>query len=121
VVDRHEHVADIFLHTELTGFAHAELVLVSAILRRAGDRHSKVLPLALSGESPGRGLLDRAAIILALADEIEARCPPGRPIAIDCTIGRDVILSVPSLPSWLAKDLDRRFERAFGRTLIVRH
>ena len=121
VVDRHEHVADIFLHTELTGFAHAELVLVSVILRRAGDRHSKVLPLALSGESPGRGLLDRAAIILALADEIEARCPPGRPIAIDCTIGRDVILSVPSLPSWLAKDLDRRFERAFGRTLIVRH
>jgi len=25
------------------------------------------------------------------------------------------------LPSWLAKDLDTRFEHAFGRALIVRH
>jgi len=121
VVDRHAHVADVFLNTELNGFAHAELALVSAILRRAGDRHSTVLPLALSDKSLGRGLIDRAAIILALADEIEARCPPGRRIAVDCTIGRDVTLTVPALPSWLAKDVDRRFERAFGRTLIVRH
>jgi exopolyphosphatase/guanosine-5'-triphosphate,3'-diphosphate pyrophosphatase len=121
VVDRHAHVADVFLNTELNGFAHIELALVSAILRRAGDRHSTVLPLALSGKSLGRGLIDRAAIILALADEIEARCPPGRNIAVDCAIGRDVTLTVPSLPSWLAKDVDRRFERAFGRTLIVRH
>jgi hypothetical protein len=30
-----------------------------------------------------------------------------------------VTLSVPLLPSWLAKDLDQRFERAFGRPLIV--
>ena len=80
-----------------------------------------MLPLALSGKSLGRGLIDRAAIILALADEIEVRCPPGRKIVVDCTIGRDVTLMVPSLPSWLAKDVDRRFERAFGRTLIVRH
>ena len=68
-----------------------------------------------------RGLLDRAAIILALADEIEARCPRGSRIAVDCEIGRNVTLSVPLLPSWLAKDLDKRFERAFGRALIVRH
>jgi hypothetical protein len=32
-----------------------------------------------------------------------------------------VTLSVPLLPSWLVKDLDKRFERAFGRALIVRH
>ena len=121
VVNRHEHVADIFLQTELNGLAHSELLLVSAILRRAGNRHAELMPLALAGKSLGRGLLDRAAIILALADEIEVRCPPGRPIAIDCKINRDVTLSVPSLPSWLAKDLDKRFERAFGRTLIVRH
>jgi hypothetical protein len=28
---------------------------------------------------------------------------------------------VPVLPSWLAKDLDKRFERVFGRSLIVKH
>jgi hypothetical protein len=32
-----------------------------------------------------------------------------------------VTLSVRALPSWLARDLDRRFERAFGRSLIIRH
>ena len=61
------------------------------------------------------------SIILALADEIEARCPHGRPIALECTIGRTVTLRVPVLPSWVSRDLDKRFERAFGRPLIVRH
>lgn len=121
VVNRHGHVADIVLSTDLNGFAHHELALVSAIVRRAGDRHADVLPLAFAGDTFGIGLLDRAAVILALADEIEARCPHGSRIAVDCEIGRNVTLTVPLLPSWLAKDLDKRFERAFGRALIVRH
>jgi len=120
VVNRHEHVADILLSTELNGFTHHELALTSAIVRRAGDRHADVLPLALDGDTT-RGLLDRAAIILALADEIEARCPGVGKIAVDCAIGKHVTLSVPMLPSWLAKDLDKRFENAFGRALVVRH
>jgi exopolyphosphatase / guanosine-5'-triphosphate,3'-diphosphate pyrophosphatase len=120
VVNRHEHVADILLSTDLNGFTHNELALVLAIVRRAGDRHADVLP-GLSRDALEPGLVDRAAIILALADEIEARCPRGTPIAVDCQIGRNVTLSVPLLPSWLAKDLDLRFERAFGRSLIVRH
>jgi exopolyphosphatase/guanosine-5'-triphosphate,3'-diphosphate pyrophosphatase len=121
VVNRHEHVADILLTTELSGFAHHELALVSAIVRRAGDRHADVLSLGLVGDAPEPGAVERAAIILALADEIEARCPPRRRIAVECTIGRRVTLFVPVLPSWLAKDLDRRFERAFGLPLLVRH
>jgi exopolyphosphatase / guanosine-5'-triphosphate,3'-diphosphate pyrophosphatase len=121
VVNRHEHVAEILLSTELVGFTHNELALVSAIVRRAGDRHADVLPMRVVRDAFERGLLDRAAIILALADEIEARCPPHGQITIQCEIGRDVKLSVPQLASWLAKDLDKRFERAFGRTLIVRH
>ena len=121
VVNRHEHVADILLSTELNGFAHNELALVSAIVRRAGDRHADVPSLGLSRDGLELGPVDRAAIILALADEIEARCPRGSRIAVDCEIGRNVTLSVPLLPSWLVKDLDLRFERAFGRSLIVRH
>jgi exopolyphosphatase / guanosine-5'-triphosphate,3'-diphosphate pyrophosphatase len=121
VVNRHEHVADILLSTELNGFAHEEVALASAIVRRAGDRHAEVLRLALADDSLDADLLDRAAIILALADEIEARCPHGRDITLKCRIDRNVTLTVPLLPSWLVKDLDQRFERAFGRTLIVRH
>ena len=121
VVDRHEHAADILLTTDLTGFTHDELALVSAVVRRSGDRHAGVPSLPLVRDALERGLLDRAAIVLALADEIEARCARGARITVACTIGRHVTLSVPQLPSWLAKDLDKRFERAFGRALVVRH
>jgi exopolyphosphatase/pppGpp-phosphohydrolase len=121
VVNRHKHVADILLTTGLDGFAHDDLALTSAVLRRAGDRHADVVSLLAVGAAVARGLLDRAAVILALADEIEARCPRGQSIALDCEVGRAVTLSVRSMPSWLAKDLDRRFEHAFHRSLIVRH
>ena len=121
VFDRHEHVAEILLTTDLTGFEHEELALMSAIVKRAGDRHADVMSMApLRGAVDGP-LVDRAAVILALADEIEARCPRDRRITVECKIDRQVILTVRALPSWLAKDLDNRFERAFGRTLIIRH
>jgi exopolyphosphatase/pppGpp-phosphohydrolase len=121
VVNRHQHVADILLSTELTGFTHAELALMSSIVRRAGDRHAEVLTLALSGNTVTIEHVDRAAVILALADEIEARCPQGKPIAIKSAIGRHVTVSVPLLRSWLAKDVDKRFEGAFRRPLVVTH
>ncbi len=121
VVDRHEHVADILLTTELNGFTHHEVVLVSAIARRAGNRHAEIVPLALADGAVDAKMLDRAAVVLALADEIEARYPDGRQITVTSRIGRNVTLTVPRLPSWLVKDLDRRFERAFGRPLIVRY
>jgi exopolyphosphatase / guanosine-5'-triphosphate,3'-diphosphate pyrophosphatase len=121
VVARHEHVADILLSTELTGFTHHEVALVSAIVRRAGDRHAEVLWLVSARDAVDRDMIDRAAIILALADEIEARCSGSGPISVDCAIRRRVTVSVPMLPSWLAGSLDKRFERAFGRALIVRH
>jgi exopolyphosphatase/guanosine-5'-triphosphate,3'-diphosphate pyrophosphatase len=120
VVSRNEHTADILLNTELTGFAHHEITLMAAIVRRAGDRHADVLAIALAHDTVKPDLVDRAAIILALADEIEARCPHGSGIALQCEIGSSVTLSVPLLPSWLAKDLDKRFARAFGRSLVVR-
>ena len=120
VVNRHERVAGILLTTELVGLSHDELALAAAIVLRAGDRHAATPPLA-SVREMDRGDLDRAAIILALADEIEARCPRNKRIVLTCTLGRTVTLAVPTLRSWLSKDIDKRFERAFGRPLIVQH
>ena len=120
VVNRHERAADILLTTELIGLSHHELALASAIVLRAGDRHAEAPALALVRDMD-RGDLDRAAIILTLADEIEARCPRNRPIVVSCTIGRNVTLKVPTMPSWLAKDIDKRFAQTFGRRLIVQH
>jgi exopolyphosphatase/guanosine-5'-triphosphate,3'-diphosphate pyrophosphatase len=120
VVNRHEHAADILLTTDLDGFSHQELALASAIARRAGDRHADVLSRLPVGHKIKEGQLDRAAIVLGLADEIEARCLPRRPISVQCDIGRNVTLSIGSLQSWLVKDLDKRFEHSFGRPLIVK-
>ena len=120
VVNRHEHVADIVLTAELNGFTHAELALLSAVVRRAGDRHADIRALAAIG-GVGPKFVERAAIILSLADAIEARCPHGQPIAVRSEINRYVTLSIPVLTSWLEDGLGKRFERAFGRELVVRH
>ncbi len=118
--ERHQHVADILLATELNGFTHGELAFVSALVRQAGDRHADPTTLAPLVAASDRDRLDRGAIILALADEIERRCPRGRPISVSCRVGREVRLSVPMLPAWRANDLTLRFERAFGKPLFVR-
>ena len=120
IVNRHEHVADIVLTAELNGFTHAELALLAAVARRAGDRHADIGALAAIG-GVGPKFVERAAIILSLADEIEARSPHGPPIAVRSEVNRYVRLSIPVLTSWLEDDLGKRFERAFGRELIVRH
>jgi exopolyphosphatase/guanosine-5'-triphosphate,3'-diphosphate pyrophosphatase len=119
VVNRHDHAAAMLLIADVSGISHEELAFASSIARRAGDRHADVPRFAPVREAAARGLLDRLAIILALADEIEARCPPRRRISIACSLGRQVTLRIPALESWLVKDLDKRFERVFGRPLIV--
>ena len=104
----------------MNGFTHSELALLSSIVRRAGDRNADILRLAIHGDVDAAAV-DRASIVLALADEIEARCPGRTPITVRTKIERNVTLSIPALASWLARDLDNRFERAFGRPLVVRH
>jgi exopolyphosphatase/guanosine-5'-triphosphate,3'-diphosphate pyrophosphatase len=118
--DRHEHAADMLLATELDGFTHQEIALVSGLVRLAGDRHADPRSLTPLLADSRRGHLDRAAVILALADEIEHRCPRRRAIVVSCSVGRDVRVTVPLLPAWRSRDLGQRFERAFGKTLTVR-
>jgi len=118
-VARHELVADILLATEMNGFTHEELALVSALVRRAGDRHADTKAFGPLIADADRARLHRAAVILALADAIEARCPRGRAIVLECTVDRSVTVTVPQLLSWRAVDLGQRFERAFGKPLTV--
>jgi exopolyphosphatase/guanosine-5'-triphosphate,3'-diphosphate pyrophosphatase len=118
--DRHEHVADLLLATELNGFTHEEIALVSGLVRLAGDRHASPKTLSPLLKGADRERLHRGAVVLALADEIERRCPRGRAIAVSCSVGRDVKVSVPLLPAWRSRDLGQRFERAFGKSLVVK-
>ena len=118
--DRHEHVADMLLATELNGFAHEEIALVAAVLRRAGDRHADPKRLSPLLRPSDHERLERAAVILALADDIEERCPRGVPITLACEVAREVKISVAELPAWRPRELAQRFEKAFGRPLVVR-
>jgi exopolyphosphatase/guanosine-5'-triphosphate,3'-diphosphate pyrophosphatase len=118
--DRHEHVADMLLATDLDGFRHEEIAWTSALIRIAGNRHADPVDSGADLSSSGRAALDRAAVLLVLADEIERRCPQGRPIALSCQTGRDVRIAVRQLHAWRSKDLTRRFERTFGKPLVIR-
>ena len=117
--NRHEHVADIVLATELNGFTHQEIALLAAVLRRAGHPRADLKVLRpLVGASDG-ARVERAAVLLAVADDIEERCPRGRPVRVSVTIDRSVIVRVASLESWRPRTVGRRFERAFGKRLDV--
>jgi exopolyphosphatase/guanosine-5'-triphosphate,3'-diphosphate pyrophosphatase len=118
--DRHRHVADVLLSTELDGFTHEEIALASALVRQAGDRHADPRRLTPLLRRSSKAPLARAAVLLALADEIERRCPRGRRISVSCSVGKDVRVPVPQLPAWRSRDLEQRFEKAFGKALVIR-
>jgi exopolyphosphatase/guanosine-5'-triphosphate,3'-diphosphate pyrophosphatase len=118
--DRHEHVADMVLATDLAGFSHRDLALLSSLLRHAGDEDTpakRLSPLVTAEDIPA---VERAAVILRVADDIEERCPPGQALTLECRRGpHEVTVSVPQLVAWRPRKITPRFERAFGRTLVV--
>jgi exopolyphosphatase/guanosine-5'-triphosphate,3'-diphosphate pyrophosphatase len=118
--DRHEHVADLVLATDLAGFTHRQVALLSAVLRRAGDEDARPRSYAPLIGREDRPSLERGAVILALADEITERCPPRSAPVVRCRSRRgEAVVEVPALASWRVRGLGERFERAFGRRLRV--
>ncbi len=119
--ERHEHVADIVLATDLNGFTHRGVALLSAVLRQAGDEDASpksYAPLLTAEDAPG---IERASALLVLADDIEERCPDGTAISLDCRVKKDEVeVRVPALLAWRPRTVGRRFERAFGRALVVK-
>jgi exopolyphosphatase/guanosine-5'-triphosphate,3'-diphosphate pyrophosphatase len=118
--DRHEHVADLVLATDLAGFTHRQVALLSAVLRTAGDEDAEPRSYAPLIGREDRLHLERAAVILTLADEVTERCSPGSAPAVRCRLrGGEAVVEVPGLASWRVRGLAERFERAFGRRLRV--
>jgi len=120
--DRHKHAADLVLDTELDGFSHRQIGLISAIIRCArkdeesdAERYAPVLHTGDWSE------VRRAGVVLALAEEIEARGPDGDPIALRCRLPEgEARIHVTGLAGWATPPgLNSRFERIFGRQLVV--
>jgi exopolyphosphatase/guanosine-5'-triphosphate,3'-diphosphate pyrophosphatase len=118
--DRHEHVADLVLATDLGGFSHRQVALLASVVRQAGDEDARPRSLAPLVTREDREAVARAAVLLALADEITERSAPGSSPGVRCRArGREVTVVVPALGSWGVRGLGERFLAAFGRRLRV--
>jgi exopolyphosphatase/guanosine-5'-triphosphate,3'-diphosphate pyrophosphatase len=119
--NRHDHVADIVVATDLEGFSHRQIALLSALVRSAGNEDAKATAYAPLLGAEDEAVLEHAAVVLALADDIEERCRAGKPVKLRCMLRRrELLVVVEGLLAWRARPLDVRFERAFGRSLVVR-
>jgi exopolyphosphatase/guanosine-5'-triphosphate,3'-diphosphate pyrophosphatase len=117
--DRFEHAAMIVTAADLAGFSHADLGLLTAILRQADDD----IRLGSYGrlvDAKRRPAVLRAATSLALADELYRRMEPGVAPTQSCTFrpkGFEVVAPVPA--GWRPRGVAERFRHVFGRPLIV--
>jgi exopolyphosphatase/guanosine-5'-triphosphate,3'-diphosphate pyrophosphatase len=117
--DRFEHAAMIVTAADLAGFSHADLGLLTAILRQADD-DIRLGPYGRLVDAKRRTAVLRAATSLALADELNRRMHPDQPPILSCTLrpkGFEVVAPVPA--GWRPRGVADRFRRVFGRPLIV--
>jgi exopolyphosphatase/guanosine-5'-triphosphate,3'-diphosphate pyrophosphatase len=118
--ERYTHAAEIVQAADLDGFSHREVALVAAVIRSARDDvgPEAYRPLVHDEDWPN---LQRTALLLVLADDIEERCPRRARVTVRCLVRRrEVLVSVSSLAAWRPRDLAARFEASFGRRLVVK-
>jgi exopolyphosphatase/guanosine-5'-triphosphate,3'-diphosphate pyrophosphatase len=117
---RHLLAARIVAATDLAGFSHRGIALLSATIHRAGDGKSDLLALRPLLRSKDARVVERCAIVLALADEIERRIPPGGEPKINLAIADGEVVLDAALPAtWRPRKVLGRFRRAFGRRLVL--
>jgi exopolyphosphatase/guanosine-5'-triphosphate,3'-diphosphate pyrophosphatase len=114
----HTHSAAMVRSSGLAGFSHRGIAVVSSILEMASrdgwDPHRCTPPL---GEDD-YDALERAGVLLCLADAIEQRRPPAPPAAVKGrTTGRSFVVREAALADWKDPDFAKRFREAFGREL----
>lgn len=115
---RRQHCAMILRCTNLMGFSHRDIALLSAIVEMAdGDSPGLDRYRPLLTEADWRPVV-RAGIILALADDIEHRLPVGTEASVRCRVADGVVtLRAPALEAWRPRVLGERFRKAFGMVL----
>jgi hypothetical protein len=104
---------------DLAGFSHADLGLLTAILRQADD-DIRLGPYGRLVDADHRTAVLRAATTLALADELNRRMHPDVAPILSCTMrpkGFEVVAPVPA--GWRPRGVAQRFRHVFGRPLIV--
>ncbi|MGH2673731.1 MAG: hypothetical protein ACRDHC_12215, partial [Actinomycetota bacterium] len=116
--ERFEHAAMIVTTADLAGFTHESLGILSAILRYAGGDtslgpYARLIPL---GDRPA---VRRAAVTLALAEELNRRIPPREPASLRCTWRGRFEIEAPVPAPWQPRAVADRFRAVFGAKLSV--
>jgi exopolyphosphatase/guanosine-5'-triphosphate,3'-diphosphate pyrophosphatase len=117
--NRHEHTADIVAMSDLEGFSHRDIALLSALIRQVGRENLSLRSYRPLLGDEDRPWLAKAGTALALADEIEARLAPSAGEVVWKVEGREIRLASPITPAWRPRALGSRFRRAFGARLAL--
>jgi exopolyphosphatase/guanosine-5'-triphosphate,3'-diphosphate pyrophosphatase len=117
--DRFEEAATVLLGADVAGYTHHHLALVAAILMEAaGNGPGKSFRAVLSKRD--RDWTRAAGVILALAEEVDRRTPPGDRADVTCQMGsKEAIIEAPALAAWQPRIWEERFRRAFRRRLVI--
>ena len=113
---RWEQAARIVASSDIYGFSHRDIVLISAVLEKAGTDRVR-LPGYLSVLSTqDHAQVDRLAMILTLADELGHRLNPGEQVLVQRRRA-GIVLLLPRDVGPLEAETERRFYRRFERRL----
>jgi exopolyphosphatase/guanosine-5'-triphosphate,3'-diphosphate pyrophosphatase len=120
--DRWVHAATVVAAADLRGFSHREIALIASALARVGKGGGSTLPRYARLLTPEDvRTVDRLAVVLELADELELRLPRDEIPVIRGEDRRERMSIATSLDfPWAPADLVRRFRARFGRPLTFR-
>ncbi|TMC50969.1 MAG: Ppx/GppA family phosphatase [Chloroflexi bacterium] len=117
---RWEHAATIVLAADLRGFSHRTIAMLASLIERAGRDRASLPGGSVLLSADDRRAIGRAAVVLALADELERRLPPRRlPTLQHRRRKRALVLSVPMTHQWQPAGVADRFRRVFGEALVI--
>jgi exopolyphosphatase/guanosine-5'-triphosphate,3'-diphosphate pyrophosphatase len=119
--DRWTHAAAVTASADLQGFTHREVALIATTLARLGKGRSNLPRYARLCTRDDIERIDRLAVILELADELDRRVNGGGLPSFRFDDRRNRVVVSTGLPyTWEPEDLSRRFRTRLGRTLSLR-
>ena len=116
--ERFVHAAMSVTTADLAGFTHEALCILSAILRHAGG-DTTLGPYARFIPASDRPAVRRAAVALALAEELHRRIPQGEPASLTCRWRGRFEVQAPVPTRWQPRSVADRFRAVFGAKLSV--
>lgn len=113
---RWEHAARAVADSDLYGFGHREILLVSTVLHRAGGDRVSLRGLRTLLSTQDQAHLETLAVLLRLADDLGHRLRVGDSLSVQLRRG-EIVVALPEDVGPLDDALGRRFHGSFGRPL----